>query len=147
MHIEELSLLYISLSSTLRYVRLNIFLYHHCYEISKACFVYWKRSLSINHAICFLFSIGILCENEIIQENLCNPNPCQAGGSCIALAEGGFICKCTADRDGELCEKSILFSLKIYLNLPRLVILLTNTWVNISCFVYKLDIKNVIHVQ
>ena len=54
-----------------------------------------------------VFYSGVLCENEVADDNPCNRNPCEGGGSCIALAEGGFICKCPDDRDGELCEKGM----------------------------------------
>lgn len=50
----------------------------------------------------------MLCENEVLRSTAaCSPNPCEAGGKCIELAEGGFLCNCTKDRDGQRCEKSL----------------------------------------
>ena len=50
--------------------------------------------------------LGALCEADIRASSACDPNPCEAGGTCVSLASGdGFLCRCPADRDGETCQR------------------------------------------
>jgi len=60
---------------------------------------------------------GVVCESEVQQSTSpCDPNPCQAGGTCISLASSGgedFLCRCTPERDGETCQHCQFFHLVI----------------------------------
>jgi len=47
---------------------------------------------------------GVLCETNVRLTSACDPNPCEAGGTCISLASGEFLCRCPIDRDGERCQ-------------------------------------------
>lgn len=46
---------------------------------------------------------GDMCEkSEVI--SACNPNPCQAGGTCFSVADDDYFCTCPTGREGNNCE-------------------------------------------
>ncbi|EDQ85698.1 uncharacterized protein MONBRDRAFT_38707 [Monosiga brevicollis MX1] len=53
---------------------------------------------------------GEICDEEDESEDLCDPNPCLNGGTCVRVSSdrfGGldsFVCECVAGRTGLLCE-------------------------------------------
>ncbi|CAM9148638.1 unnamed protein product, partial [Laminaria digitata] len=39
-----------------------------------------------------------------VTAGVCNPNPCENGGSCTADPAGGHVCSCAANFGGMTCQ-------------------------------------------
>ena len=61
-------------------------------------------SLISTGGFCCCALLGVLCEVENQLTDACDPNPCEAGGTCVSLASGDVLCRCPEDRDGEFCQ-------------------------------------------
>ena len=55
--------------------------------------------------ICLLISIVLL--SDLANGDICTPNPCQNGATCLAVSEVNFVCSCTSNCYGFDCSYCI----------------------------------------
>ena len=45
-----------------------------------------------------------MCLSSTLDDtDMCTPNPCQSGGTCTPVANGGFTCNCPVGATGDTC--------------------------------------------
>lgn len=55
--------------------------------------------------LCLLISIVLL--SDLANGDICTPNPCQNGATCLAVSEVNFVCSCTSNCYGFDCSYCI----------------------------------------